>query len=55
MSQYPRPKRLTMGMAAFACVHRCVVLFSCLNSLYHWLFMNSTGSNSLVGEYFLGM
>ena len=36
MSQYPMPRQLEMGMAAFAHVHRCVVLVSwCLNSPYH--------------------
>ena len=36
MSQYPMPRRLEIGIAAFAHVHRCVVLVSsCLNSPYH--------------------
>ena len=49
-------KVVGIGIAAFAHVHRWVVLVSsCLNSPYHWLLMNSTGSYSLLGEYFLGM
>ena len=36
MSQYPMPSQLTMGMVAFAHVHRYVVLVSsCLNNPYH--------------------
>ena len=55
-SQYPIPRRLTMGMAVLAHVQNYVVLVSlCLNNLYHWLLINSTGSYSLLGEYFLGM
>ena len=55
MSQYPMPRRLIIGMAALALVHRCVVLVSeCPNSLNHWLLMNSSGSKSLLGEYFFG-
>ena len=56
MSQYPMPRRLIMGMASLAFVHKCVVLVSwCLNKMNHRLLMNSTGSNSLLGEYFFGM
>ena len=45
-----------MGMAVLAHVQNYVVLVSlCLNNLYHWLLINSTGSYSLLGEYFLGM
>ena len=56
MSQYPMPRLLTIGSAVLALVQRCVVLVSrCLNSPYHWLLMNSTGSYSPLGEYFLGM
>ena len=55
MSQYPMPRRLVMGMAALALVHKCVVLVSgCPNNPNHWLLMNSSGSKSLLGEYFLG-
>ena len=55
MSQYPMPRWLFTGMAALALVHRCVVLVSgCPNSLNHWLLMNSSGSKSLLGEYFFG-
>ena len=55
MSQYPMPRQLTMGMALLALVHKCVVLVSgCPNSSNHWLLMNSTGSKSLLGEYFFG-
>ena len=55
MSQYPMPRWLTMGMAALALVHKCVVLVSgCPNNPNHWLLMNSSGSKSLLGEYFLG-
>jgi len=36
ISQYPMPRQLEMGIAAFACVHRWVVLVSsCLNNPYH--------------------
>ena len=56
MSQYPMPRRLTIGMAALALVHNCVVLVSgCPNKPNHWLLMNSSGSKSLLGEYFFGM
>ena len=56
MSQYPIPRQLIMGMALLALVHSCVVLVSgCPNNLNHWLLMNSTGSNSPLGEYFFGM
>ena len=55
MSQYPMPRRLIMGMAALALVHRCVVLVSgCPNNPNHWLLMNSSGSKFPLGEYFLG-
>ena len=54
-SQYPRLNQLLTGIAAFAHVHKCVELVLCLKSLYHWLFKNPMGLNSLVGEYFFGM
>ena len=53
MSQYLRPKLFLMGIAAIACVHKVSGMLSSLNNPYHWLFKNSMGSNSLVGEYFL--
>ena len=56
MSQYPMQRWLTMGIALLALVHKCVVLVSlCPNNPNHWLLMNSTGSKSPLGEYFLGM
>ena len=55
MSQYPMLRRLIIGMAALALVHKCVVLVSgCPNSPNHWLLMNSSGSKSPLGEYFFG-
>ena len=56
MSQYPIPRRLMMGMASLALVHKCMVLVSgCPNNPNHWLLMNSTGSKSPLGEYLFGM
>ena len=55
ISQYPMLSLLITGMAALALVHKCVVLVSgCPNSPNHWLLMNSSGSKSPLGEYFLG-
>ena len=55
ISQYPMLSLLIMGMATLALVHKCVVLVSgCPNNPNHWLLMNSSGSKSPLGEYFLG-
>ena len=55
ISQYPMLSLLIIEMAALALVHKCVVLVSgCPNNPNHWLLMNSSGSKSPLGEYFLG-